>query len=447
MKKKTGERSGAKHWKALLLIALIPTALLGLSYYLFRDQLRPAVAVEVGRVILLQHESGETTSAKSSELMFQASGWVEPNPWPIEVPVKVDGFVEEVFVREGDAVTNGQLVATLDVSDAELALAAAKAAVAERKAKVLAQQSAIAEARKRAAAGVSLVNAAVARAADDRDRWKRLSEASPKITSELERVTAEQALVENEAQEAAARATHEAMEAAVKRHEAEASVMDAALAAAEARLDMAKLAVDRCEIRVPQDGVVLRRYVNPGDKRRAGADDRNSATIITLFKPTELQIRVDVPLDEAGGLAVGQPAKISSALLPGQTMSGRVIQIVGQADLQRNTLQAKVAIDQPDPRLRPEVLCRVEFWSDATEQVQRNLHTLWVPEAAVQETGTIWVIDPLSSEAEQRTVKLGQKKDGFLLVLEGLRANETVVTGGAENLEEGARVRLEEVQP
>ena len=41
--------------------------------------------------------------------------------------------------------------------------------------------------------------------------------------------------------------------------------------------------------------------------------------------------------------------------------------IVGEADLQRNTLQAKVRVEDPDHRLRPDMLCRAEFLASGVE--------------------------------------------------------------------------------
>ncbi len=94
-------------------------------------------------------------------------------------------------------------------------------------------------------------------------------------------------------------------------------------------------------------------------------DDPDSATIAVLFETGKLQARVDVPLADARQLAPGQAAIITSDFLPNTEFRGIVSRIVGTADLQRNTLQAKVRVIDPDPRLRPEMLCRVKFLQTA----------------------------------------------------------------------------------
>ena len=51
-------------------------------------------------------------------------------------------------------------------------------------------------------------------------------------------------------------------------------------------------------------------------------------------------------------------------MLPNMKFDGRLTRISGEADLQRNTLQVKVQILNPDKRLRPEMLCQAKFFSN-----------------------------------------------------------------------------------
>src|SRR5690606_26056403 len=103
---------------------------------------------------------------------------------------------------------------------------------------------------------------------------------------------------------------------------------------------------------------VLRLHAMPGQKRMLGMDDENSSTIAILYDPAKLQVRVDVPLADAAGLKIGQKVRIHCGLLPDREFQGEVTRISGEADLQRNTLQAKVRIVDPVEELRPEMLCR-----------------------------------------------------------------------------------------
>jgi RND family efflux transporter MFP subunit len=363
-------------------------------WFLFREHLAPSVSVELGQVVLLEDEDeGMSPSSTDSELLFQASGWLEPDPWPVNLAVLTDGFVQDVNVKEGDAVTNGQIVATLDPADGRLALAAATADV----------------------------QAAEARLARVGDTWRRIRALPESDTTAAERIEAEQAKKEQ----------------------------SAALASASVRLEAAQLALERTVIRSDRDGIVLRRYVEPGQKRMAGMDDPHSAVVASVYDPAHLQVRVDVPIAEAGRTFLGQPARITTAMLPGMIFTGRVSRIVGQADIQRNTLQVKVAVDEPDLRLRPDVLCRVEFWSVPAAGKRGEAmgrHTLWVPGEALKEgeseEQSVWVVDAVSQRAHRRQVRVSRTaRYDRRLVLDGLKANETVVIGDTSGLEEGSRVR------
>ena len=77
----------------------------------------------------------------------------------------------------------------------------------------------------------------------------------------------------------------------------------------------------------------------------------------------KLQARIDVPLSEASKLFIGQEVEIACSMLPDTHFKGKLSRILGEADFQRNTLQVKVQILDPDLRLRPEMLCRAKFFS------------------------------------------------------------------------------------
>ena len=55
-------------------------------------------------------------------LLFKASGWIEPDPFPIRVTSLYSGVVKEVHVLEGQQIQKGQVIATLIDEDARLVL-------------------------------------------------------------------------------------------------------------------------------------------------------------------------------------------------------------------------------------------------------------------------------------------------------------------------------------
>lgn len=124
--------------------------------------------------------------------------------------------------------------------------------------------------------------------------------------------------------------------------------------------------------------------------------------------------------------------------------------IVGEADIARNTLQVKVAIRNPDPRMHPEMLCRVEFSGSTPSTASGPVPqpgASWIPESAVHEregtSAVAWVVDPVSETASPRKIQLsGAEEDGLVLVREGLQAGAKVIIGDVSGLQPGSRVRL-----
>lgn len=75
---------------------------------LFRDRLVPAKSVEVFSAVGIE-ENIKTAIPKrtaniAGKLMFQATGWIEPDPLPIKATALTDGIIESVKVYEGELV-------------------------------------------------------------------------------------------------------------------------------------------------------------------------------------------------------------------------------------------------------------------------------------------------------------------------------------------------------
>lgn len=425
------------------LIAL-PLGFALLCFLLFGERLLPLLEVRTAPALIVETASPETAA---STTLTQASGWIEPAPYPIRVPVKVDGLVESVEVLEGETVKAGQLLASLDPVDFEYrlkslegALQAAQAAQAEKEASVL---RAGAESR-RAKAGMV---AAEARLYEQTDRLRRVLALDDGVLPEDDRLQVEREVAVGKADLAAAEAEWQSHLAHQDVEKAGVKNAGARVLELQALVDRARIDLARTKIYAPMDGVVLKRYASPGGKRMRGMDDPESATVVSLFDPARLQVRVDVPLADVAGVEIGTPAKIQLSVFSGRTFSGKVTRILGEADLTRNTLQVKVAIENPDPRLRPEMLCRVEFYSFPKLGTEgspafRASESVWIPENALDGQSQVWVVDPVSLRAELRSVEPGtDTRENYRKILQGLRPGERVVVNAPANLKPGQRVK------
>ena len=428
----------------------IPALLLGfllLCLLLFGERLRPAVPVQTAPARLL--EQNTSTPNAPAQTLSQASGWIEPDPYPIRVPALVDGMVQSVEVLAGESVRKDQLLATLDPTDFTYTLEALEGALQSADSLQQEKEQAVTRARAEVRQAEAALEAAKARLNEQEDRLRRVLALKEGVLPEDERLQVEREVAVGRADRAAAEAAWQAHQARQAAEEAGVETAKARRRELAANVAQARINLERTQIRSPMDGVVLMRFATPGGKRMRGMDDPESATVVSLYNPEKLQVRVDVPLADAAHIRPGMAARIRLSPFPDQEFSGEVTRIVGEADLSRNTLQVKVRIDAPDRRMRPEMLCRVEFLSlptpgTTTPDSFRPSETVWIPESAVQADGKVWVVDPLSRKAAPRELTLSsERRDGHLAVSKGLRPGEKVILGSPAGLKPGGRVKAQ----
>ena len=427
---------------------------------LFGERLLPARQIVAVNVVALAETADEASlntepviDPYSAAVIFQASGWIEPDPLPIKVTALISGVVDEVFVLEGDSVERGALIATLVNDDMRLNLSTAQSALDAARARLAANQSSIEVAEKRIHTLTQQLKAAKALLAIRVDTARRFGEAGRGVVKEIDIIEAREQAVAQEASVSVVASQIDEVGAEIGGLKATHRQILAEIALATTEVERQQLALSRTEIRSPLQGRVMRLLAVPGQQRMLGPDNPDSGAIAYLYDPQKLQARIDVPLADAAQLRKGQAVRLRSNFLPEAVFHGTVTRITGQADLQRNTLQAKVMINDPDERLRPDMLCRAEFLAAAgpsdtnrpdRTQPSGNLR-VYVPEIAFIQrnpsSAEVWVLAGSGKHIQRQTVQLGtETREGFVRVLEGLNPGDRVVARPAPDLEAGMRV-------
>lgn len=443
---------------------------LAIALLILGDRIIPARTVRADRVLAIPastqsrpanaaqaNSTGDAPAAPpaidfEAPTLFQATGWTEADTLPVKVPALIDGVVASVHVLDGDRVEAGTLLATLVDDDARLArdsarqeLEMARAETEATKAEVsLARSQADAERARRDTAKVALDEAE-----SRQERYSRLpAEAMSSDLRESTRYARDAARARfNEANALVRQADNE-----IVRRERMLALAEARLKRAVVILEQAELTFSRTRITAPKSGRIQKLHVTPGQKRMRASEDMDSATIVTLFDPSRLQVRIDVPLADAARLHIGQAVRMRSNLLPDRVLRGRVARINGEADLQRNTLQCKVTLEETPAQLTPEMLCRAEFLVDATAKDATTAARsdsgdlrILVPESALfavdGDRAATWTIDPATSRVTKAPVTLsGAARDAYRTVAEGLLPGQWIVLSPAADLSEGDRV-------
>lgn len=378
----------------------------------------------------------------------QAPGWIEPEPYAINVPALVDGVVRDILALEGDPVEKDQVVAHLVDDELRLAARSARAVVAERKAE-----------QARALAGIEPMRAAVTIAQVERDTMKDEAERKRDLVAAGGISAGEFSRLEIRLRGAEARISQARSELAAA--EAAAEQAGAGLETANALLAEAELRLSRCEVRSPASGVVLTRLASPGTRiamtSRSAESGEMTPTLLRLYDPAHLQVRAEVPLKMAAMIAVGARAELTTEALVDQRFEGRVTRVVHEANIQRNSVQFKLTIERPSPLLKPEMQVRVRFNPGVTDRAagnaesagDSNFHLLLPSSVLVDLDGQrarAWVVEPGGSAGEYaavlREVTLGGERDGEVVVLTGVRPGDRVISAPPASLRVGSLVRV-----
>ena len=270
----------------------------------------------------------------------------------VQITPRVDGTVAEVLVDDTDHVAAGQPLLRLDPTDARLALARSRSALAQavREVRVLRAQDGSLDAQvKLKRAQVASARAELARAEEDVARRRALVDSG--AVSQEEMTHASAALTAARSALAAALSAQTAAEQqalgnlalseGTTRIEDHPGVRSAAAALREAWLSL-----QRTELRAPQAGQIARRTVQVGQRVAAGAVlmsliPLQQAWVEANFKEVQLRrMRVGLPVTlhaDAYGSGVEYRGRIAGigagtgaafALLPAQNATGNWIKIV-----------------------------------------------------------------------------------------------------------------------
>lgn len=461
------------------------------------DQWLPRERVTVVPVIVMRVEAQQEGTP-----LFQAAGWVEPRPTPINVPALTEGVVEKLFVVEGAEVHAGMPVAKLIDIDARLALRQAETLRDLRQAEVESMEAELNAAQLRFDNPVHLeasladaesllakiqtdiaqlpfsIQAAEAKlefarqnlegrqAAKDALAVRLIQEAQSeyaKASSELRGLRERGPRLEREAQVLGDKVTALSTQLRLLIEEsrqlgdakARVKAAEARLEEAELAVEKAQLAVDRTVVRAPINGRVLTLIAPPGTRVMGleSAASQSSSTVVSLYDPQMLQVRADVRLEDVPMVQPGQLVEIKTPSSK-ESIRGKVLMPTSTANIQKNTLEVKVSIENPPSAIRPEMLVTATFLapprSDSEQEQRQDSEHMLVPKQLIlteDDSAAIWIVDP-EGHARRVAVRLGKAGTNELVeVVEGLRPTDKLITSSTASLEPGTRVEIASEDP
>lgn len=334
--------------------------------------------------------------------VLNASGYVTARR-QATVSSKVTGKIVEVMVEEGLQVKAGQELARLDVSFASKGLALAKA-------EATAAASALEETRVR-----------IREAQLDYDRAERLARSEISSRADLDR----------------ARAQLDAIRARL-------AAQTDQLATAQRQVDLQGQNVEDTIIRAPFDGIVVTKDAQPGEMispvSAGGGFTRTG--IATIVDMASLEIEVDV--NEAYINRVHPNQRVEAVLdaYPDWKIPAHVITVVPTADRQKATVKVRIAFDQRDSRILPDMGVKVSFITDDTPGAPRTTY-IEVPKTSIRKDGEQDILFVAKDgKAERRAVKVAGSEGNVTRLLSGVSEAELVVAEPPAELTDGAAIEI-----
>ncbi len=487
-----GVRRPSGLWSRYIAPLVILTGFVGVLGWSLRDSLWPAQPVTVLSVV-----ASRSQAQAADTPLFQAAGWVEPRPQAVVVSALTEGIIDEMLVVEGQAVKAGEVVARLIRRDAEIELERVSADVQLREAEALSARAVLTAARTLLEEPISLLSAAaeaealltkvetevarlpaMIRGAQARRDFAEQDVASktksqdgvPAITVQRAKSSLEEASAQVEEYQQQTRSLERERLALAKRRdvlrrqlelkvdetrqvaesEAKVRAADAQVQQARSFRDAAQLKLDRTEVRAKTPGHVLSLVAKPGSRlmgiNQAAAHD--ASTVITMYDPQSLQIRADVRLDDVPQVVAGQAVRIETPAAAGP-LTGRVLLATALTDIQKNTLQVKLTIDDPPSVLKPDMLVQVTFLAPPRPNAEGTTPPLRLlaPREVIQPTSgdeaTVWLADQTTGTARLRRITVGPTQaDGLVEIVTGLNVGDRLIVGGKESLTDGERIRI-----
>lgn len=278
---------------------------------------------------------------------------------------------------------------------------------------------------------------------------EKVSQGQPLI--QMDSAVEQASLATSEAELKLARVEFERGQNLVKRQAISKSEFDrlaSELQKADASVAQLKAMLAKKRINAPFAGTIGIRQVDVGDFLSSGT------VIATLQDLSTLFVDFYLPEQSVPQLAIGQRVRVSVAAYPGEVFEGEIGAINPKVEESTRNVQVRAMLPNPDSKLLPGMFANLEVLlpGENTQVV--------VPETAITYTlygNSVYVIGEKKDDkgavvkddkgeaqlvVERRFIETGERRDGQVLVLKGLKAGEQVVTAGQLKLDNGAHVAV-----
>ena len=337
------------------------------------------IAVKVARV-----------DKRATPITLRVSGFLAPAS-ETAVVSRLAGRVTEVRFQVGQRVTEGMVVATVDAHD-----------IAPRR--------------------VEIENSLAAARNELQDKEQKLAAAEKLATRTRELFK----------QDLIARIEAEQVEAAWQTARAQYDLARAQLAQQESMLAQARKIQSLTQVTAPVDGVISRRWVEPG------AVIAQSSRVLSIGHPGALKFSGQMTGEFPDGMREGLSASITGAAVAGEKLDGKLTRVERRTENGETISEFEIQITDSTANFRSGMA------ADAVIALDREETVLLVPRSAVYAIGGKDYLFKLDSagRAIKQEIKLGAPQNDVIAVEQGVEVSDLVIVGDVSRLKPGNRVRI-----
>ena len=190
----------------------------------------------------------------------------------------------------------------------------------------------------------------------------------------------------------------------------------------------------------PISGIVTGRYYYAGElfAMSPTPESNGRAAIVTVMQVNPVKVLINLPEGRLGSVRVGQKAKVALDSYPEREFVGEVYRVAPTVHALSHTAQVEIKVPNNDLAIKPGMFARVLL---SFGEVNRVV----VPDLAiVRQRGTndraVYVAT--QGTARRVLVKLGNRVEDKVEILDGLSANDSVIVTGLRFLQDGHLIQV-----
>jgi len=203
-----------------------------------------------------------------------------------------------------------------------------------------------------------------------------------------------------------------------------------------ARLESANRNLRKTKLLSPYNGTIAWRSVQPNEEVKVGQK------VFEINATGDMEVQLTVPETTIDRLHIDDAVTITFPTLSGESTQGR-ISYIGSAAVQANSFPVKVALADPNKKVKPGMTAEAIFTiKDENRKAGYTLPLQAILPAPEANQGYAFVYDPETSMVKKTPIRFSGTEQKNAIVTDGLKAGDTIAVAGVSFLADGMKVKL-----